>query len=151
MGRRARAERVEPDRTDRGPVVRQQPRAERPHVRPARYEPGRRGDGALRLQVRLPPLASRHGGAGGRQRRQPGHDGRSQLDPSYAGAHAEISQSAAVTLRDFFGTDRMDFSLTNPGLPGVVRSFQSFSEAADEDRKSTRLNSSHSQISYAVF
>jgi len=54
------------------------------------------------------------------------------LDPSYAGAHAEISQSAATTLRDFFGTDRLDFSLTNPSLPGVVRSFQSFSEAADE-------------------
>ncbi len=54
------------------------------------------------------------------------------LDPSYAGAHAEISQSAAATLRDFLGTDRLDFSLTNPSLPGVVRSFQSFSEAADE-------------------
>jgi hypothetical protein len=54
------------------------------------------------------------------------------LDPSYAGAHAEISQSAATTLRDFFGTDRLDFSLTNPNLPGVVRSFQSFSQAADE-------------------
>src|SRR5207245_5433758 len=54
------------------------------------------------------------------------------LDPSYAGAHAEISQSAATTLRDFFGTDRLDFSLTNPSLPGIVRSFQSFSEAADE-------------------
>ena len=54
------------------------------------------------------------------------------LDPSYAGAHAEISQSAATTLRDFFGTDRVDFSLTNPSLPGVVRNFQSFSQAADE-------------------
>jgi len=54
------------------------------------------------------------------------------LDPSYAGAHAEISQSAATTLRDFFGTDRLDFSLTNPGLPGVVRNFQSFAQAADE-------------------
>src|SRR5712664_3506910 len=54
------------------------------------------------------------------------------LDPSYTGAHAEISQSAAATLRDFFGTDRLDFSLTNPSLPDVVRSFQSFSGAADE-------------------
>jgi hypothetical protein len=54
------------------------------------------------------------------------------LDPSYAGAHAEISQSAAATLRDFFGTDLLDFSLTNPSLPSVVRSFQSFSQAADE-------------------
>jgi hypothetical protein len=54
------------------------------------------------------------------------------LDPSYVGAHAEISQSAATTLRDFFGTDRADFSLTNPTLPGIVRSFHSFSQAADE-------------------
>jgi hypothetical protein len=54
------------------------------------------------------------------------------LDPSYVGAHAEISQSAATALRDFFATDRLDFSLTNPSLPGIVRSFQSFSQAADE-------------------
>jgi hypothetical protein len=53
-------------------------------------------------------------------------------DPSYAGAHAEISQSAAVALRDFFGSDRLDFSLTTPSLASVVRSFQSFSQAADE-------------------
>ena len=46
------------------------------------------------------------------------------LDPSYVGAHAEIGQSAATTLRDFFGTDRLDFSLTNPNVPGVVRSFR---------------------------
>src|SRR5438128_2848160 len=49
------------------------------------------------------------------------------LDPSYTGAHAEISQSAAATLRDFLGTDRLDFSLTNPSLPGVMRIFHSFS------------------------
>jgi hypothetical protein len=54
------------------------------------------------------------------------------LDPSYVGAHAEISQSAAVALRDFFGTDGLDFSLTTPSLPSIVRSFQSFSQAADE-------------------
>ena len=54
------------------------------------------------------------------------------LDPSYPGAHAEISQSGAAALRAFFGSDRLDFSLTNPNLPGVVRSFGSFSQAADE-------------------
>ena len=53
-------------------------------------------------------------------------------DPSYPGAHAEISQSAAAVLRQFFGSDRLQFSLTNPSLPGVVRSFGSFSQAADE-------------------
>ena len=54
------------------------------------------------------------------------------LDPSYAGAHAEISRSAAVALGEFFGTDRLDFSLTTPSMPGVARGFQSFSQAADE-------------------
>jgi hypothetical protein len=53
-------------------------------------------------------------------------------DPSYPGAHAEISESAATVLRDFFGADRFDFSLSNPSVPGVVRSFESFSQAADE-------------------
>jgi hypothetical protein len=53
-------------------------------------------------------------------------------DPSYPGAHAEISQSAAIALRQFFGTDRLVFSLSTPSLPGVVRSFESFSQAADE-------------------
>ena len=54
------------------------------------------------------------------------------LDPSYAGAHAEISASAATALRAFFGSDRQDLALTNPSLPGVTRSFTSFSQAADE-------------------
>lgn len=53
-------------------------------------------------------------------------------DPSYPGAHAEISAAAATSLAQFFGTDQLDFSLTNPSLPGVVRSFHSFSQAADE-------------------
>jgi hypothetical protein len=53
-------------------------------------------------------------------------------DPSYPGAHAEISQSAATALREFLGTDRLDFSLSNPSVPGVVRSFTSFSQAAGE-------------------
>ena len=53
-------------------------------------------------------------------------------DPSYPGAHATVSETAAVTLADFFRTDTFAFSLTNPTLPGVIRSFASFSQAADE-------------------
>jgi hypothetical protein len=53
-------------------------------------------------------------------------------DPSYPGAHATVSEAAAVTLAEFFGTDNFAFSLTNASLPGVVRSFGSFSQAADE-------------------
>src|SRR5688572_32045704 len=33
----------------------------------------------------------------------------------------------------------------------IVRDLRIFGRAEEEDRKSTRLNSSHSQISYAVF
>src|SRR3712207_7912720 len=35
--------------------------------------------------------------------------------------------------------------------PGVDRAAQSLGAALDRDRKSTRLNSSHANISYAVF
>src|SRR3989442_5774754 len=35
--------------------------------------------------------------------------------------------------------------------PAIIRSVVVFPHAADEDRKSTRLNSSHVRISYAVF
>src|SRR5688572_31784030 len=41
-------------------------------------------------------------------------------------------------------------SLAAPAFNGVLMSFTHLL-VADEDRKSTRLNSSHSQISYAVF
>src|SRR5688572_32108288 len=42
--------------------------------------------------------------------------------------------------------------VNNPGLPGVPASVLGTFRVADAtDRKSTRLNSSHSQISYAVF
>src|SRR2546427_7431842 len=37
------------------------------------------------------------------------------------------------------------------GFEGTVRFFRSERATVKEDRKSTRLNSSHSQISYAVF
>src|SRR6266702_350643 len=64
-------------------------------------------------------------------------------DPSYPTAPAEISQSAASALRDYFGTDRLDFSLTNASLPGVVRSFESFSQAADEAAASRIYSGQH--------
>jgi hypothetical protein len=65
------------------------------------------------------------------------------LDPSYPGAHAVISASAAAVLRQFFGTDRLDFSLGSSGTPGVTRSFHSFSEAADEASESRIYAGAH--------
>ncbi len=52
-------------------------------------------------------------------------------DPSYPGAHATFSQAAATVLQDFFGTDVVSFSLTNPSV-GISRDFASFSQAANE-------------------
>jgi PAP2 superfamily len=62
------------------------------------------------------------------------------LDPSYPGAHAVISGSAAAVLRQFFGGDRLDFSLTSAGF---TRSFQSFSQAADEASESRIFAGAH--------
>src|SRR2546430_9166013 len=39
----------------------------------------------------------------------------------------------------------------NPQRPQLRRHYRGESRSAERDRKSTRLNSSHSQISYAVF
>jgi PAP2 superfamily len=64
-------------------------------------------------------------------------------DPSYPGAHADISSAAATALADFLGTDRFTFSLSNPTLPGIVRSFNSFSQAADEASSSRIFAGQH--------
>ncbi len=52
-------------------------------------------------------------------------------DPSYPGAHSTISAAAALALASFYGDDQR-FSVTSPVLPGVTRSFTSFSAAAEE-------------------
>jgi PAP2 superfamily len=54
------------------------------------------------------------------------------LDPSYPGAHAVVSAAAADILATFFHHDRDRFAVTSEVLPGVERSFTSFSAAADE-------------------
>jgi hypothetical protein len=52
--------------------------------------------------------------------------------PSYPAAHATFSTSCATALGLFFGTDAIPISLSWEGLPGVTRSFDSFSAAAHE-------------------
>jgi hypothetical protein len=52
--------------------------------------------------------------------------------PSYPSAHATYSTSCATVLAAFFGTDAIPISLTFEGLPGVTRSWDSFSAAANE-------------------
>jgi hypothetical protein len=53
-------------------------------------------------------------------------------DPSYPGAHATVSAAAASVLASFFGGDKFKFSAQSSALPGVSRSFSSFSAAANE-------------------
>ena len=54
------------------------------------------------------------------------------LDPSYPGAHAVVSAAGAAVLDSFFRNDHDSFAVTSEVLPGVARSFTSFSAAADE-------------------
>ena len=56
--------------------------------------------------------------------------------PSYVSGHATFGAAAFRTLADFFGTDRFHFTLKSDELPGVTRSYHSFSQAAAENGRS---------------
>ena len=59
-------------------------------------------------------------------------------DPSYPGAHAVISAAGASVLNSFFRHIHFQFAVTSEVLPGVERSFTSFS-AADEEATLSRI------------
>lgn len=52
--------------------------------------------------------------------------------PEYISGHSTFSGAAAAVLADFYGTDDIPFTTVSDGLPGVTRSFRSFSAAAQE-------------------
>jgi hypothetical protein len=56
--------------------------------------------------------------------------------PSYSSGHSTFSGAAAAVLAKFFGTDAFRFTATSEGMPGVSRSFNSFSAAAEEAGRS---------------
>jgi len=58
--------------------------------------------------------------------------GKTAPDPSYPGAHATISAGGAFVLRTLFGNKPFHLSVTSEVLPGVVRAFDSFGDAAEE-------------------
>lgn len=58
--------------------------------------------------------------------------GNTTPDPSYPGAHAVISAAGARVLIAFFDGDHLDFQVTSEVMPVVERSFDSFSDAAQE-------------------
>jgi hypothetical protein len=51
--------------------------------------------------------------------------------PAYTSGHSTFSAAAATVLTNLYG-DNYKFSTTGPGLPGVIRSFTSFNQAAEE-------------------
>lgn len=53
--------------------------------------------------------------------------------PSYVSGHATFGAATFEVLRNFYGTDSVQFTLTSDELPGVTRSFSSFSAAAQEN------------------
>jgi hypothetical protein len=66
--------------------------------------------------------------------------------PSYTSAHMTFSTAAARAMAHYFGTDDVPFSVTSDGLPGVVRSYKSFSAAADEVGESRVFGGIHTDL-----
>jgi hypothetical protein len=52
--------------------------------------------------------------------------------PEYVSGHAAFSGAAAEILKEFFGSDQIEFAVSSDGLPGVTKHFESFKAAADE-------------------
>jgi hypothetical protein len=52
--------------------------------------------------------------------------------PEYVSAHSVFGRAAATILDEFYGRDDIAFTIGNDRLPGITRSFQGFSQAADE-------------------
>jgi hypothetical protein len=69
--------------------------------------------------------------------------GNTAPDPAYPGAHAVISAAGAEVLVTVLQRDRLDFSVTSEVLPGVERSFTSFSAAAEEATMSRIFAGAH--------
>jgi membrane-associated phospholipid phosphatase len=68
-------------------------------------------------------------------------------DPSYPGAHSTISAAGAVVLSAFF-SDRDEIRVSTPALPGVVRTFGSYSDVATEAGLSRIFAGQHTRIDH---
>ena len=65
--------------------------------------------------------------------------------PSYISGHSTFSSAAARILGLFLGSDQFNFTTISDGLPGVQRSFTSFSQAAAEAGQSRIYGGIHWQ------
>jgi PAP2 superfamily len=75
--------------------------------------------------------------------------GTTPADPSYPGAHSTISAAGADVLASFYGNND-SFSVTSPALPGVTRSFTSFSDAAQEAGLSRIFAGVHTRLDHVA-
>ena len=57
-------------------------------------------------------------------------------NPSFVSGHGAVSGAASTVLANFFGTDKVGFSLASEDLKGVTHSFSTFSAAAIEAENS---------------
>jgi hypothetical protein len=65
--------------------------------------------------------------------------------PSYTSGHSTFSGSSSRLLALLFGTDEIPFSAVSDGLPGVTRSFETLSQAAEEAGQSRIYGGIHWQ------
>ena len=70
----------------------------------------------------------------------------SPAHPTYTSAHSTFTGAASRMLALYIGTDDFQFSATSDGLPGVVRSYDSFSEACIELNMSRVWGGIHTMI-----
>jgi membrane-associated phospholipid phosphatase len=75
--------------------------------------------------------------------------GNTAPDPSYPGAHSTLSAAAATVLASVYG-DAQSFSIGSPALPGVTRSFTSFSGAAQEAGLSRIYAGQHTRLDHVA-
>jgi hypothetical protein len=75
--------------------------------------------------------------------------GNTAADPSYPGAHSTISAAGADVLASFFSGGQ-HFSVTSPTLPGVTRSFGSFTAAAQEAGLSRIFSGQHTRLDHVA-
>ncbi len=75
--------------------------------------------------------------------------GNTAADPSYPGAHSTISAAAADVLSRFYHHTQQ-FSVTSTALPGVTRSFTSFTAAAQEAGLSRIFSGQHTRIDHVA-
>jgi hypothetical protein len=68
--------------------------------------------------------------------------------PEYPSGHSTLSAAAAEILASFFHTDQISFSIGSDSLPGVTRTFNSFSAAAEESGRSRIYGGIHFSSSH---